>query len=70
MHTETSSNQKNKYNAIKYVTYYDLPPLEITKTAKPKYSTPAFPAHAEVPLGFMEILDSQKAAEQGPHGTV
>lgn len=49
--------RKNKYDAIKYVTYYDLPLAEITKTAKPEYSTPVFPSYAEVPLGFTEILD-------------
>lgn len=50
--------RKNKYDAIKYVTYYDLPPPEITKTAKPEYSAPVSPPYAEVPLGFTEILDS------------
>lgn len=32
--TETSPNQETKHDAIKYITHCNLPPLEITATAK------------------------------------
>lgn len=62
---ETSPNQETKHDAIKYVTHYDLPPSEITKTAKAKHSAPAFPAHCRSPFGLHGNFGLTKSCRTG-----